>query len=72
MLYFITKHCLIICSTIGFLIIAKTRYVSLGSMIATVLVPIVSSIIKDLSFRFLHNVYIFGYNGYIYLDIELI
>jgi glycerol-3-phosphate acyltransferase PlsY len=35
----------LICSGIGFVIIAITKYVSLGSIVATCLVPIVSSII---------------------------
>lgn len=36
----------IICMAIGFLVIAKTRYVSLGSIMATGLVPIVGLFIK--------------------------
>lgn len=36
----------LICSIVGFLVIAVTRYVSLGSMVATALLPILGSIIK--------------------------
>ncbi len=44
----------LICTAIGFLVIGKTRYVSLGSMVATILVPIVGSILKrPFNFKFL-------------------
>ena len=44
----------LICMAIGFFVIYKTKYVSLGSMIATILVPIVGSILnRPFNSRFL-------------------